>query len=108
MIAAATMSAAASFYKFQADSVSNLSLISAHGTQRSQTEREKRQRSGLREDRYFTWGRAFPLPRIVPVPGIAISATPILISSDSSTSAVAFARSTIPITLIGPAPLGSA
>lgn len=40
MIAAATMSVAASFYKFRADSTRNLSLISAHGAQRGQTQSE--------------------------------------------------------------------
>jgi hypothetical protein len=42
MIASVTMSAAASFYKFRADSAGNLALISAHGVQRSQTQCEKR------------------------------------------------------------------
>ena len=42
MIASAAMYAAASFYKFRANSAGNLALISAHGAQRSQTQCEKR------------------------------------------------------------------
>ena len=89
------------FLHYSADRANGLAPVSAHGADGGRTQRKKRQRIGLRDSEYVAWGRTVPLPRVVPIPGIAIPATPIL-DSPGSSSAAAFTRSIIIITLGGP------